>query len=59
MSQVVIATIRGPQALADQLRAEHRRTYPAHGLSFNNWLLSRIQLSFTIKDAAVNPPAEP
>ena len=50
-------TLRVPEPLADQLRAEHRRTYPLHALSLNAWLISRIQLSFVIADPAVNPPA--
>lgn len=40
-------TIRLPKATADQLREEHARTFAAHRLNWNNWLLSRIQLSFT------------
>ena len=42
MTNVVITTLRGPKALADQLHAEHRRTYPEHGLSFNAWLLGML-----------------
>ena len=50
-------TIRMPAEILQQLRDEYRRTYVEHGLSFNSWLLSRIQLSFVIADPAVNPPA--
>jgi len=49
-------SLRVPAELADELRAEHRRTYPIHALSLNAWLISRIQMSFTIADEAVNPP---
>jgi len=48
-------SIRMPTEMRDQLREEHARTYTDHRLSFNNWLVSRIQLSFTIQDTAVNP----
>ena len=41
---VVITTLRGPKPLADRLHAEHRRTYPEHGLSFNAWLLKMLTL---------------
>lgn len=32
-----------PPAELQQWRDEHRATYPAHGLSFNAWLLRRIR----------------
>lgn len=49
-------TIRLPRAKLEAWKAGHRRTYPLHGMSFNAWLLSRVDLSFTIQDEAVNPP---
>lgn len=55
MTQIT-TTLRMPPETLQQLRDEHRRSYPVHGLSFNGWLLSRIQLSFVVKDEAVNPP---
>ena len=39
-------TIRMPRALLDQFRERHAATYAEHRLSFNGWILSRIQLSF-------------
>lgn len=48
-------TLRMPPKTLTALQDEHARTYELHRLSFNAWLLSRIQLSFTIKDKAINP----
>jgi hypothetical protein len=53
----VTLTLRVPPAMAEAWRAEHRRTYPAHGLNWNSWLISRVALSFAIQDGAVNPPS--
>jgi len=56
MAKQAVTTLRMPAETWQMLRDEHARTYPLHRLSLNVWLLSRIQLSFTIKDPAANPP---
>lgn len=49
-------TIRLPKAKLETWRDEYARTYDLHRMSLNTWLLSRIDLSFAIRDEAVNPP---
>ena len=49
-------SLRLPAAMLKTWKDEHARTYALHRMSFNTWLISRVQLSFTIKDEAVNPP---
>ena len=56
MASQAVTTLRMPAETWQMLRDEHARTYSLHRLSLNAWLLSRIQLSFTIQDPAVNPP---
>jgi len=46
--KAVAYTIRLPKIILAQLKDRHAETYAVHRLSFNAWLISRIQLSFTI-----------
>lgn len=39
-------TIRFPAEMFQQLKNDHAETFAEHRLSFNAWLLRRIQLSF-------------
>jgi hypothetical protein len=41
-------TIRVPADLLAQLREQHAQTYPLHRMSWNTWLISRLQLSFAL-----------
>jgi len=45
-------TIRIPETLFAQLKERYAKTYPVHRLSFNAWLVSRIELSFRIESGA-------
>lgn len=48
-------SLRLPAAMLKSWKDEHARTYELHRMSFNTWLISRVQLSFGIQDEAVNP----
>ena len=43
----ITISLRLPPPILRQLRDRHAETYADHRLSFNRWILSRIQLSFT------------
>ena len=43
-------TIRLPAALLVELKHRHAETFDTHGMNFNTWMISRIQLSFTVAD---------
>ena len=49
-------SLRLPATMLSLWQDEHARTYELHRMSFNTWLISRVQLSFGIQDEAVNPP---
>ena len=57
MTSQAVTTLRMPASTWQMLRDEYARTYELHRLSLNAWLLSRIQLSFAVRDDAINPPA--
>ena len=40
-------SIRLPSALLKQLKDRHAETFATHRMSFNTWVISRLQLSFT------------
>lgn len=42
-SSTVQLGVRVPPGLLAQLKAEHRRSYPEHGLSFNRWLCALLE----------------
>jgi hypothetical protein len=43
-------TLRLPEETLAQLKDRHAETFAMHRLSFNTWLLNRIQLSFTVEE---------
>jgi hypothetical protein len=56
MAQKRIA-IAWPEETIEALKDRHASSYQDHRLSFSAWLLSRVQLSFTVEEGICSPSA--